>query len=362
MSVTLTELLKGCSPHRGADGRITVQTIANMAIVPLTADDEYSLDDRFANPMDEMKLKFSNRSYGELRINNTSDKPVIVPAQIAVLNDAGAQNHGMVKAAYIKAFDARQFDDAGCVQGSQHGSISEGHNNQIRFLPLGTREYVWEKVNHHDLSNIYAAITKVGHDTGVNSDKYLDKYFAAHGRRLEEFIAHFERPAKTIGAIVIVNGEILAIDKFPSFRYAAQVWDALVRDCYSSVAIAEEVKRTEPERLFTKTLGATEAKRGESAVQRLRRALESTRQRVEDRVRDRVAELMEVQFTESRESTTEGYASDVLTADGYVGQSITEAGYRHLVSVVRKDSFKPETFRRSRELREKAGRQRPFKM
>ena len=32
----------------------------------------------------------------------------------------------------------------------------------------------------------------------------------------------------------MIDGEIVAIDKFPSFTYAAQVWDLLIRDCYGS--------------------------------------------------------------------------------------------------------------------------------
>ena len=51
-----TELLKGCRPVKDSDGNIVVQSILNMQIVCLTTDDEYSLDDRFANPLDLNRL------------------------------------------------------------------------------------------------------------------------------------------------------------------------------------------------------------------------------------------------------------------------------------------------------------------
>jgi hypothetical protein len=51
MNKEFSELLKGCRPIKDSKGNIIVQSIQNMQVVCLTTDREYSLDNRFANPL-----------------------------------------------------------------------------------------------------------------------------------------------------------------------------------------------------------------------------------------------------------------------------------------------------------------------
>lgn len=356
----LSDLLKGCTLVKDDAGNIVVQSIRNMQIVCLTTDDEFS-HNRFANPMTVLG---SNRSYGHLNLANRDNKPMIVPAQIAVLTKQAAQNHGMVKGAYISSKSSRDFNDAGCVQGSQTGTIRASESDQsIRFIPFGAREYIFEKVNNNGhLDNIYAAIEKVGAETGANSGKYLDQYFSKYDKELQEFIAHFERPAKTIGTIVLVDGEIVAIDKFPSFEYAEQVWDALIRDCYGAIAITQERRNKTAEKTFTDAFESTPKNAGESVVEHMKRALKAAKDRIANNVHEKLSELMDVDFSESKDSEEGGYKSHILKSDGdgYIGQVISEGGFNHLVSIVKKDSFNPERFRSANEMRKKASRQKKF--
>ncbi len=114
-----TELLKGCRPVKDRDGNIIVQSIMNMQIVCLTTDKEYSLDERFANPL--TSLQAGNSSYGQISFSNKQNKEVIVPTQMAVMTKQSAQNHGMIKAGYIDKNANVVYHDAGCVQGGQTG-------------------------------------------------------------------------------------------------------------------------------------------------------------------------------------------------------------------------------------------------
>lgn len=357
----LADLLKGCSLMKNENGNIIVQSIRNMQVACLTTDDEFS-HNKFANPMSVLG---SNRNYGHLALRNTDDKPMIVPAQIAILTKQSAQNHGMVKGAYIKENAKRDFHDAGCVQGSQTGLISENERDQtVRFIPFGAREYILENVNNEDgHSNIYEAISKVGDDTGANSGNYLDAYFSKYDKEINEFIAHFERPDKMIGTVVLVDGEIVAIDKFPSFDYAEQVWDALIRDCYGAIAITEERKNAGTDNLYTKILGETELLDNESQLERMQRALNLTKKRISEGVYDKLMELMDVDFEESLDSNTDGYKSHILKSaesEGYIGQVISENSFNHLVSLVKRESFDPRRFRKSSEMRKKAAKQNKF--
>jgi hypothetical protein len=361
-----TELLKGCRPIKDREGNIIVQSILNMQIVGLTTDKEYSLDERFENPL--TALKASNRSYGQIGFNNTSNKEVIVPTQMAVMTKQRAQNHGMTKSGYIAASRSSTFNDAGCVQGSQTGTFS--NSNEFRMLPVTIREMAFNAVkNGSGLDRIYPAIRKLGQQTQSNTGEYLDKYFAKYDTKLEQFIAHFERPKNLIGMIVLIDGEIVAIDKFPSFTYAEQVWDMMIRDCYGALAIVSELKNKTSNTLFTDTFNSVKerAQHQSNVVEMIETALKKTKKTLTQSVHDRIQDILELTFDAERD--TEGHSSGLnapssylLKNEGYVGQVIAESEFNHLVSIVKRESFDANALRMVNELRNKARSQDRFSL
>ena len=361
----LSTLLKGCEVIKDQNGNAIVQTIRNMEIVFLTTDDTFSFDERFANPLD---VVVSNRNYGHVAMQNLSqEQDLIVAPQVAVFADS-AQNHAMVKSAAIKAAAQRDYNDAGCVQGSDPGYIRGQNVTAIRFMPVGLRESLLNKVDSREgYSHLYSHITAFGSRTGAKSGNYLDKYYSHYSGDLAEFIAHFERPEKVIGFIVLVDGEILAIDKFPSFTYARQVWELLVRDCYSSVAIESMVKNvTRKTQDFTKLAQTTAKEDDETTAQYLSRVLTQTKQNISERVRDRIRELTTVAFETDVDSdnTDDVFTSNILKSNGYIGQSIASGGFYHLVSIIKKEAFDPDTIRETlkvtEEYRQASENQRSF--
>jgi hypothetical protein len=359
-----TELLKGCRPIKDREGNIIVQSILNMQLVCLTADREYSLDTRFANPL--TALKASNNHYGEVGFNNQTNKEVIVPTQMAVMTKQSAQNHGMTKSGYIGANKSTIFHDAGCVQGSQGGHFSG--TQEFRMLPVTIREMVFEaSQTGGGYSRIYPAIRKLGQQTNSNTGEYLDKYFNKYDKKLEQFIAHFERPKNLIGVIVLIDGEIVAIDKFPSFTYAEQVWDMMIRDCYGALAIISELKNQTATNQFTKTYESMKSAHQRDVVTLIEEALKKTKEGISKSVQEKIQEILDLEFDAERD--TEGHTSGaqapnsyLLKNEGYVGQVITESEYNHLVSVVKKESFNPDALRMVNELRRKARSQDRFSL
>ena len=289
-----TELLKGCRPVKDSDGNIIVQSIMNMQIVCLTTDTEFSLDTRFANPL--TALQAGNSSYGQISFTNLENKEVILPTQMAVMTKQSAQNHGMVKAGYVHPKANVTFHDAGCVQGGQTGHFRG--TQEFRMIPITMREMLFDKVGHTDgHGNIYPAINKLGIDTQSNTGNYLNIYFDKYDKKLEQFIAHFERPRNLIGIIVLIDGEIVAIDKFPSFTYAEQVWDLMIRDCYGSLAIISELKHKSSSQEFTETYKETKrTSREVDIVALLEQALKKTKKSVTDKVQEKIQELLELTF------------------------------------------------------------------
>lgn len=361
-----TELLKGCRPIKDEQDNIIVQSILNMQIVCLTTDNEYSLDDRFGNPM--TALKASNSSYGQITFSNGDDKDIIVPTQMAVLTKQSAQNHGMVKAGYIMKNSSSTFNDAGCVQGSQAGCFSG--TNEFRMIPVTMREMLFEKVGDTvGHSNIYSAIQKLGQDTRSQTDNYLDRYFTKYDAKLEQFIAHFERPSRLIGIIVLIDGEIVAIDKFPSFTYATQVWDKMIRDCYGSLAIMSELNGKTTINEFSNTYEDVKKKHRGSVVELLEKTMNATKEKITSAVKGKIAELLDITFESSldsernyRESDSNIPKSYLLRHEGYVGQVITENEFNHMVSIVKREAFNPNALRQVNELRNKARKQNRFTM
>jgi len=361
----LTDLLRGCEVIKDKNDNAIVQTIRNMEIVFLTTDDTFSFDNRFANPLD---VVVSNHTYGHVAMQNASpDRDMIVAPQVAVFANS-AQNHAMVKSAAIKAASQNNYNDAGCIQGTNTGYIRGQNVTAIRFMPVGLRESLLRKIGSTEgYSHLYKHITAFGSRTESGSGNYLDKYYSHFSGDLAEFIAHFERPEKVIGFIVLVDGEVLAIDKFPSFTYARQVWELLVRDCYSSVAIESMVKnKTRKTQDFTKLAQTTAKEDDETTAQYLSRVLTQTKQNISDRVRERVRELTTVAFDmeKDKDNSDDVFESNILKSNGYIGQSIASGGFYHLVSIIKKEAFDPdnirETLQVTEEYRQASENQRSF--
>ena len=359
-----TELLKGCRPVKDSDGNIVVQSIMNMQIVCLTTDEENSLDSRFANPL--TSLTSSNSSYGQISFANTQNKEVILPTQMAVMTKQSAQNHGMVKAGYIEPRANVTYHDAGCVQGGQTGYFRG--TNEFRMIPVTMREMLFDTVGQpSSYSRIYPAIQKLGQETASGAGNYLNVYFEKYDKKLEQFIAHFERPKNLIGIIILIDGEIVAIDKFPSFTYSEQVWDLMIRDCYGALAIISEVQKKSTGKEFTSTFNEMKKTHQENIVDLLEKALKKTKSNMTANVQEKIQELLELTFdatldSEGQSSSRTAPKSYVLKTEGYIGQVITENEFNHLVSVVKRDRFNPNALREVNELRKKARKQERFSL
>jgi len=356
-----TELLKGCRPVKDREGNVVVQSIMNMKVVCLTTDAEFSLDTRFANPL--TALKAGNNSYGQISFANKENKEVIIPTQMAVMTKQSAQNHGMIKAGYINKNANITYHDAGCVQGGQTGYFNG--TQEFRMIPVTMREMLFDSVGQSGgYSRIYPAINKLGQDTKSGAGNYLNVYFDKYDKKLEQFIAHFERPKNLIGIIVLIDDEIVAIDKFPSFTYAEQVWDLMIRDCYGSLAIISELKNKTSNQLFTKTYNDLKTNQG-NIVEMLEAAMKKTKKTINDSVQEKIKELLELTFeatldTEGNSTSNTVPKSYILKTEGYVGQVIVENDFNHLVSIVKRERFDPNALRAISELRSKAKRQERF--
>jgi len=357
MKIDIQELLKGMNPLKDENGNIVVQSINNMQIVCLTTEDEYNID-KFGNPLS--LLADTRRGYGHLTVHNEESKPVIMLPQATYLTKYAAQDHASVKAAYVPSSSYRDLDDACCVESSQGGQIETGKAVKRTVLPYYLRETALSHVGEDSYNKIWGDITNFNSTVSAGNRAHIADYYDKHNKKLEQFIAHFEKPRKCIGAIVLVDGEIIAIDKFPSFNYTSQVWDMLVRDCYGSIAVTEEIKNTDQAKIFSTFASNTKKQTGESTSEYLKKILDKTKKSIEDDVRERIEDIFEIDFSKTLDNSKDGYKSEILESEGYIGQVISESGYNHLVSIVKKSAFDPKRLRAASAMKSKARNQDRF--
>jgi len=99
----------------------------------------------------------------------------------------------------------------------------------------------------------------------------------------------------------------------------------------------------------------------------LEKAMKKTKENITSSVQEKIQELLDLTFdatldTEGQSSSRTAPKSFVLMAEGYVGQVITENEFNHLVSVVKRERFDPNSFREVNELRKKARKQDRFSL
>lgn len=356
-NISVDELLKGCSLIKDENGNIIVQTIMNMQLAFLTTSDENSLDERFANPLNSVSA--SNSGYGNMIFNNKTDKEVIIPPQLTVQTKQKAQNHSMIKAAYLNKQSNYTYNDAGCVQGSETGHFR--NTQEFRMIPLSMRENFFGSMGKNgDYSRLYTTIESFGSETKSATGKYLDKYYTKYDKKLEQFIAHFERPEKLIGVIVLIDDEIVAIDKFPSFTYGKQIWDVLIRDSYSSLAIISELKKSKSVKKFTAEYEKTT---GNSVLEKIENALNKTKKNNSDLVSNNLEIIMDLDFAVKLDGDSQSNTnvkSYSIKSEGYVGQYISESNFHHMVSLVKKKAFDSKNLKIQNELRKRAKTQNRF--
>ena len=211
----------------------------------------------------------------------------------------------------------------------------------------------------------------------VKGDEFINKiqYALKYGKELDNFygmnslLKEWKEQYVEIenASIVLIDGEIVAIDKFPSFTYAEQVWDMIIRDCYGALAIISELKNKSADLSFTETFESMKksARHQENVVDLIEAALKKTKDDISKSVHDKITEILDLTFdatldTEGHTSGVRAPNSYILKNEGYIGQVITESEFNHLVSVVRKETFDPNALRAVNELRRKARSQNRF--
>lgn len=206
-----------------------MQSVGQMQVIPLTGDD----DATYAPP----ELEVGTHGYGSVLLRNTHDKPTIVPYGAGWVVKQAAQDHAIPSSAFLAAGAERIVGKAMCIQQTQPGLIKRA-KHALTILPARLRAKALAIRHVDQYSKLWEHITSFNKELGIETAANLVTFLSQFQKQLDEFVAEFELVPRQIGAIVLVSGEVVGIERAPSAAYFAATWEPLIRVCYGSLAVA----------------------------------------------------------------------------------------------------------------------------
>lgn len=220
-TLTIEEILRGTGPG-------PAQSAGQMAVIPLLGEDS----DTFSPP----DLEVGTGGYGTVLLRNESDRPTVVPTGAGWVVAQKAQDHALGGGALLRPGESRQIDTAMCIQQSQGGLIGRA-KHALLILPAALRNKALSVRQVKDFRKLWESIQQLNKGFGIEQvGGHLEFFLRAFEKELSEFVAEFELIPRQVGAIILVGGEIVGIERAPSAAYWQAVWSPLIRVCYGSLA------------------------------------------------------------------------------------------------------------------------------
>jgi hypothetical protein len=317
MTLTVEMILKGT-------GIGPMQSVGQMQVIPILGDDDLT----YAPP----ELEVGTSGYGSVALRNTHDKPTIVPYGAGWVVKERAQDHAVGSGAFVRAGEDRVLNKAMCIQQSQPGLISRA-KRALTILPAKLRAKALA-IRHVDQYNkLWEHITAFNTSLGVETVANLVSFLSRFEKELDEFVAEFELVPRQLGAIVLVGGEIVGVERAPSAAYFAATWESLVRVCYGSLAIAAgKTRRMAPAtRLPLITLGERA-----KTLEALRSALSELRTREEVLAQQLVSFVRALRLERADEADDTLDGAELWTVAGlqFGGQVVTDGNAVKYASLI----------------------------
>lgn len=218
-----------------------VQSVDGMSVVPLIDKEDKSYEE--ISPIEEVEF-VGTLEYGSMKYENNSDDGVgVVPTNHTVISKQRAQDHAMSNAGLVEANDREVFTNACCIQSSQGGRLKRSDDEHMfGVLPVNLRnKLVGNKRREKRYGKLWDDIGDWNDSVLSNRVQALDRFFDEFEEELDHFLAEFEVVKNQIGALIFFGSNLMGIEITPYFDYWNQVWDWLVRGCYGSEYIRQQI-------------------------------------------------------------------------------------------------------------------------
>jgi len=324
--LTIKEILKGTTPGK-------MQTVGIMQVIPLISEID---DDRFVSP--SMEGKVGTEGYGSMMFENTSSKNMIIPNHTAYMVKQAAQNHAMTHAGILAAKSKKIYNTAACIQQSQAGYITPDMH-EISILPFALREHALGLRNTSSYNKLWPAISEFNRRCGLaDTGGHLEKFYDHFNKELEEFAAEFETVPNQVGAIVLIMGKVVGIDRTPSKAYWSSIWRGLIRGCYGALAIQFEKENA----INANQINSVRVPLGKNvnSIADIEAELSKAELTQDEFAKSTVRELIDEEFEVVKEESVGTYERNNISNKQLIGQIIAdEIGLVVYASLVTKDKW-----------------------
>lgn len=305
----ISEILRGMVPGR-------LQSVGCMQVLPLIGDPNL-FDEEIVSPGDkEQKSTLMTRNYGEMTFKNATDKVLLVPCHVGYITKQRAQDHAMSRCGMVPKQKTKVFGDAMCIEQSQGGYIAEDQHRMM-ILPYTLREKALKKRSEKSFNKLWDDIAEFNRSMGVSARAHLVDFLTHYEKQLDEFVAEFECVPQQTGAIILVGGHVVGFERAPNPRFWLDVWPALIRECYGSLAIkVAKEKKLSKNRI---TLGS-----GYTTLEELEAGLTEAREKEEKATADIVRNLLDKPFSCKVEEGLLKYSIFTIENDQFSGQVVRE--------------------------------------
>lgn len=217
-----------------------VQSAGVMQVIPLLGDDAAAI----APPAVEV----GTRAYGSVELRNHADLPTLVPHGAGWVVPQEAQDHALAGGVLLAPAEHRVVSTAMCIQSGQPGTIP-ADRHVLTILPAALRAKALAVRDVEGFQRLWQDIAAFNQGFGLGAVSHVEHFLRHFARELGDFVAEFEPVPAQVGAIVLVAGEVVGVERAPSRAYWLHVWEPLVRGCYGSVALrAASAGRSAPGR------------------------------------------------------------------------------------------------------------------
>jgi hypothetical protein len=319
MALTIEEILKGT-------GVGPMQSVGQMQVIPLIGTRDSAADDTFAPP----ELEVATQGYGSVTLRNVTDKPTIVPNGAGWVVLQRARDHAIGSGALLRPNEQKVVSKAMCIQQTQAGLISSAkHEMQILPAPLRAKALAMRHVDGY--SKLWQSIVEWNKSVGLAEHAgNLVAFLRGFASQLDEFVAEFEIVPDEVGAVVLVSGEIVGVERAPSAAYFAKVWEPLVRLCYGSLALSAAKIRQHPPATRLPLIVV------DKTIDGLRAAMRGVREREERLASTLVSWVKKLQLEacDEADDTIDSIVLRTVAGERFAGQMVTVDGHIAWASLV----------------------------
>ena len=211
------------------------------------------------------------------------------------------------------------------------------------FLPFSLRETALSKRAQTDFKKLWEDIARFNSSLGIRQPSaHLEYFFDNFSKELNDFVAQFEPVKDQIGAIVLLDGNIVGIERTPNYTYWLTVWEPLIRGCYGALAVEYQKNKTDFSNVkdITKIvtpLNVTKVKSLADLISEYEKAEESQ----DDKVKKLVRGILdsEVFSDQATEQTVSSSVRKHIQNDHFTGQIVVDGPMCIYTSLITKKNW-----------------------